>query len=373
MALDHTLISANFVHELSTGSRLRPAHGRPDRLARAPHRTASPTETSPPRADDGPGRIALVEPSPRARDFARQSIRRLGHVPVLFENAAQLRAASQGDRQCALVLLSCGRDVARTAALLKDARAGLDRNALIVLMLPGGRTDLVPPRARIDGVASSPRTGFQAMHQMLRRTVLQQGLNAFDQDIAVGPYRFSPANGTVLANGQAISLHALEFDLALQFFRHVDSTLSREWLRTMVWERADVSARAIDMRVRRLRRKLQMESADGWKLLSNWGGGYRLMSPAGDAVVPLPEPGTSPARSSTGSLASLEAAMRSHMQATAPAAEHRNTAERLLATLRQAHAFIAVDAMTAAGSDPAHALLAELDAAIAQASAALRA
>lgn len=370
MALDQTLPSATLHHAASIGAGFREIFVRPERRLRAP-RPDTAADAVAPASDDGPGRIALVEPMPRARDFARQSIRRLGHVPALFESAAQLRAANQSERTCTLALLSCGRDVARTAALLKDVRTVLDKHTPIVLLVPGGRPDLVPPRARVDGVAPTPRTGFQAMHQVLRRTVLQQGLGVFDHDVVVGPYQLSPANGTVLANGQSVSLHALEFDLALQFFRHADSTLSREWLRTMVWERADVSARAIDMRVRRLRRKLQMETPDGWKLLSNWGGGYRLMSPAGDAAVRPLDTGTGLLRTSSASLASLEAAMRSHMQSMAPAAEHRHTAECLLATLRQAHAFIAADAMASAGTEPAHALLAQLDAAIAQASAAL--
>ncbi|MES2530063.1 MAG: winged helix-turn-helix domain-containing protein [Pseudomonadota bacterium] len=321
--------------------------------------------------DEGPSRIALIEPLPRTRDFARQSIRRLGHVPMLFESASQFRSLSQSDRQCTLMLLSCGRDVARTATLLKEVRAALDKRTVIVLLVPGGRTDLVPPRARIDGVAPSPRTGFQAMHQMLRRTVLQQGLNVLDHDMVVGPYHFSPANGTVLVSGHAVSLHALEFDLALQFFRHADSTLSREWLRTMVWERLDVSARAIDMRVRRLRRKLQMEAADGWKLLSNWGGGYRLMSPVNDEPLQAEAP---PVRSAHGSLANLEAALRQHMQQTAaPAsAEAWLVAARLLAMLKEARDFIATAPTATESGSAAHALLADMDATIALAASSLR-
>jgi DNA-binding response OmpR family regulator len=68
-----------------------------------------------------------------------------------------------------------------------------------------------------------------------------------------------------------------EFRLALLFFRHLDRPLSRAFILESVWpDQAELSSRSIDTHVSRVRSKLNLQPARGFRLVPVYSYGYRL-------------------------------------------------------------------------------------------------
>ena len=78
-------------------------------------------------------------------------------------------------------------------------------------------------------------------------------------------------------NGEPVELTAKEFDLTELFFRSPGRVYSRESLLNLVWgyEYAG-DYRTVDVHIRRLREKLERDSANPTLFLTKWGVGYYL-------------------------------------------------------------------------------------------------
>ncbi len=92
-----------------------------------------------------------------------------------------------------------------------------------------------------------------------------------------GPYRMDPATHTVSWADQVEALTPKEFQLAVILFNNLARPLSREYLLRRVWgQRPDLETRTLDAHVSRLRAKLQLRPANGFRLTTVYGFGYRL-------------------------------------------------------------------------------------------------
>lgn len=95
--------------------------------------------------------------------------------------------------------------------------------------------------------------------------------------VRVGDYEIDVQNQKMTVGGEAVVLTQREFDLAVVLFQSLGKILSRDHLLDKVWGMsADVDVRTVDTHVSRLRRKLQIDGARGWKLSPVYGFGYRL-------------------------------------------------------------------------------------------------
>ena len=80
-------------------------------------------------------------------------------------------------------------------------------------------------------------------------------------------------------DGTAVELTAKEFDLMELLMRNPGRVYSRENLLNVVWGYEYVGDyRTVDVHVRRLREKLEMDPANPEYILTNWGVGYYLKS-----------------------------------------------------------------------------------------------
>jgi DNA-binding response OmpR family regulator len=68
-----------------------------------------------------------------------------------------------------------------------------------------------------------------------------------------------------------------EFELACYFFQNPGKLLSRIHLLEKLWGlNSNVDTRTVDTHVSRIRRKLQIESNNGWQIIPVYGYGYRI-------------------------------------------------------------------------------------------------
>ncbi|WP_199170668.1 response regulator transcription factor [Caulobacter sp. FWC2] len=92
-----------------------------------------------------------------------------------------------------------------------------------------------------------------------------------------GPYRLDPGAQTASWGGQIEALTPKEFQLASLLFNNLSRPLSREYLLRRIWgQRPDLETRTLDAHVSRLRAKLHLRPANGFRLSTVYGFGYRL-------------------------------------------------------------------------------------------------
>lgn len=86
-----------------------------------------------------------------------------------------------------------------------------------------------------------------------------------------------PASASATVSGQAVSLTAKEFAVALTLFRNLNRALSRSYLLDSVWgSDPDLSSRTLDMHISRVRSKLNLRPDAGFRLTPVYSYGYRL-------------------------------------------------------------------------------------------------
>ena len=92
------------------------------------------------------------------------------------------------------------------------------------------------------------------------------------------PYTMHPGDKSVDLHGNPIVLTNREFDLAVFFFRHAGQALSRGHILETIWDidNENVTTRTVDTHISRLRKKMQLNESNGWKLSAIYQHGYRL-------------------------------------------------------------------------------------------------
>lgn len=140
-----------------------------------------------------------------------------------------------------------------------------DDEATVVAALQAGADDFVvkPVKplelmARIEAVARRVKPGGLPVMRM-------------------GAYEIDVAQHRLALSGTSIALTQKEFDLAVYLFQNPGKLLSRDHLLNKVWGLGvEVDTRTVDTHVSRLRRKLQLDGKQGWKLVPVYGYGYRF-------------------------------------------------------------------------------------------------
>jgi len=103
--------------------------------------------------------------------------------------------------------------------------------------------------------------------------------------LVFGPFRLDVATHVLMHEGSEISLTSGEFTLLRIFLEHPNQVLTRDHLITLVkgYERAPFD-RSVDVRVTRLRRKIEPNPEAPIYLRTIWGEGY-LFSPRGESAA----------------------------------------------------------------------------------------
>ena len=141
----------------------------------------------------------------------------------------------------------------------------LDDEQTVVKALQAGADDFVvkPPKQHelIARLGAATRRASPGGLPVLR-------LGAFEIDIP---------RHMLSMEGSPVTLTQKEFDLAVYLFQSPAKLLSRDHLLNKVWGvHADVDTRTVDTHVSRLRKKLKLDGAHGWKMSPVYGYGYRL-------------------------------------------------------------------------------------------------
>lgn len=133
-----------------------------------------------------------------------------------------------------------------------------------------------------------PRELLARVRAVLRRGAADRASSesgAASNVMSFGPYRLDLATHVLTCDGREITLTSGEFILLRLFLEHPNQVLSRDHLITLVkgYERAPFD-RSVDVRVTRLRRKIEPNPDAPIYLRTIWGEGY-LFSPRGEGAA----------------------------------------------------------------------------------------
>lgn len=114
---------------------------------------------------------------------------------------------------------------------------------------------------------------------LLRRTAAAAVKQQETGELTVGHIRLDPAERSAWKDGAPVELTAKEFDLMELLMRNPGRVYSRENLLNVVWGYEYVGDyRTVDVHIRRLREKLELDPANPEYIRTKWGVGYYLSS-----------------------------------------------------------------------------------------------
>lgn len=226
-----------------------------------------------------PWRVIVVDDDPELRSLTQR---------FLGEHGFQVRAASGGtaldtllarEPADAIVLdyMMPGED---GLTICRRLRAANDRTPIVMLTARGDPVDRVIglEMGADDYLAKPflPRELLARLHAVLRRTGPSPAVLA-ESRFAFGPFILDPAAMTVTRDGDPVPLSSREFALLAALASSGGRPLSRAQLIDRAMGRdAEVTDRAIDVQVARLRKALGENPADPQWIKTVWGTGYAL-------------------------------------------------------------------------------------------------
>jgi DNA-binding response OmpR family regulator len=222
--------------------------------------------------------VGLLEDDPDMAALVMHWLEDAGYAARWFRNATEFRRR-QGSEAIDLLLLDWilpdGTGIDIIAAIRESANGSLP---VIFLTARDAEDDLVRALASggDDYVVKPPRQ--RELLARVKAVLRRQGGDAESSGpIELAPYSVDPKRRRVSVDGREIELTQREFDLASFLFRRHGRIISRDALLENVWNLSTaVSTRTVDTHMSRLRKKLDLNGENGWRLAAIYQHGYRL-------------------------------------------------------------------------------------------------
>jgi len=118
------------------------------------------------------------------------------------------------------------------------------------------------------------------VHALLRRAYPREE----DKQLNFPPFEIDTQRGEIRRGGSRIELTPKEFDLAVVLFKNIGRLMSRGHLQEAVWGRSgDLATRTVDTHVSQVRKKLDLRTESGFRVVPVYNYGYRLEQIAPEA------------------------------------------------------------------------------------------
>ena len=112
---------------------------------------------------------------------------------------------------------------------------------------------------------------------LIRRAAIAAPADRRGELLRCGHITLDEKSRSAFKDGQAVELTMKEFDLMLFLLKNPGKVYSREKLLDLVWGYDYLGdTRTVDVHVRRLREKLELDSARPEHIMTKWGVGYYL-------------------------------------------------------------------------------------------------
>lgn len=201
--------------------------------------------------------IYLLEDDEGIRSFVLYALNSAGFEAAGFELPSEFRAAL-AKQLPQLVLLDIMLPEEDGLSVLKSLRSAPDTSALPVIMLTAKSTEFDKVTGLDAGADDYIAKPFGTMELISRiKALLRRTAPAGEETVNVGGITVYPYKRLVEANGTAVVLTKMEFELLLILLRNKGKVLTREELLSKVWGYDFTGeSRTVDVHIRTLRAKL---------------------------------------------------------------------------------------------------------------------
>ena len=224
--------------------------------------------------DSERGTVLVVDDDAELRELLQQYLERKGYAVLCAEDGAAMDAAL-ATREVDLVVLDVmlpGEDGLSIATRLKQT-GGLP---IIILSAQGEDIDrIVGLEVGADDYMAKPFNPRELLARI--RAVLRRGTPRGNEAhiVSFGPFRLDFNAHRLTQDGETVALTAGEFDLLSTLARHPNRVLDRDRILDILTgtERTPFD-RSIDVRVTRLRSKIEPDPSSPVYIRTIWGKGY---------------------------------------------------------------------------------------------------
>ncbi len=233
-------------------------------------------------------RLLVVDDDPELRSLLQRFLSEHGYAVRAVDSGKAMDVALQRDPADVIVLdlMMPGED---GLAILRRLRAGGEQVPVIMLTARGDPVDRVLglEMGADDYLAKPflPRELVARIAALLRRIAPARSANS-DETVTIGPFEVNFSAMTVSRDGEQLALSSREFALMAALARCPGRPLSRAQLIDRALGRdAEVTDRAIDVQVARLRRAIGDDAGEPRYIRTVWGVGYVLAPERGGSGV----------------------------------------------------------------------------------------
>ena len=223
-------------------------------------------------------RIALLEDDENQSDLYKTWLEDAGHVCAPFVTGKAF-IKHMGRESYDLILLDWGipditgtevlvwiRSHVQTPVPIMFVTARDEEQDIVTALEMGADDYLVKPIRKMELLAR-----INALERRAKQDFLHK------EKLDFNPYTIDVNGRSISRDGKAIDLTIKEFDLTLFLFRNAGQLLSRGHILESIWGRSpDLNTRTVDTHISRIRSKLDLTQASGFKLSSVYFYGYRL-------------------------------------------------------------------------------------------------
>lgn len=223
-------------------------------------------------------RIAIVDDDENVIEFMENILVEADFGCTSFRTGASFLAALRRST-FDLILLDWNLPDLTGLDLLRSLRETMSATtAVIMLTSRSGKNDITTAlHAGADDYIVKPESAeiiIARIKAVLRRAMPTESTGREER---FGRYLFDRLTETVSVDGNPVQLNAKEFRLALTLFENPNRALARSYLLEKVWQSAgDLPTRTLDMHVSRIRSKLKLNAANGYRIVAITGYGYRF-------------------------------------------------------------------------------------------------
>jgi two-component system response regulator ResD len=234
------------------------------------------------------GKVLIVDDEPTIADVVCRYLTRAGYAARTASTGEEAIRCAAADRPDVVVLDLMLPDVDGLEVMRRLRAQDRERTAIILLTARGEESDrVIGLRLGADDYVVKPFSPAELVARvdaMLRRLA-----PAHDSQ---PPLRFDgleidPAGRRALVDGEEVPLTQREFELLLFMARHPGQAFTRDQLMDNVWQYSFyIDTSTVTVHIRRLRAKLERDSAQPRFIQTVWGHGYRFAPAAQFSPTP---------------------------------------------------------------------------------------